>query len=98
MHDDNKRLSNKIRQFGAVWDCGEQAGAPRAFRILLCTDCHSEKYDRLRLTQIEEKAIDLLVYVLTGLPPDLKMVDFGTMIKGEMRGAIRRTHQNLGGE
>ena len=93
--DDEKKLGNKIKQLGCGWQVEAGSFCPRAFRISLCTACHSEKYDRLRFCSVEDETVDLLIFCLTALPPDMKMIEFGTMVKGSIRAAVRRTHRNL---
>ena len=47
------------------------------------------------MTQLEEEQIDLLVWNVAQLPPDMKVADFGTNIRGEIRKMVRRAHKNL---
>ena len=94
--DDVKKLSNKYRFLGGEHLC-DQAGlvTPRSFRMSCITSCDSERFDTLKVALLNEEQCDLLLYILTGLPPTMKMADFGTTCKGEIRAMIRRSHKNV---
>ena len=92
--DDNKKLSPKIKQLGQAWKVGP-AAAPKQFRISLWVACDSERFEFLRLTQLSEEMIDLLIRNLAQLPCTMPMVDFGITIRGEIRHKVRRSHKQL---
>ena len=67
---------------------------PIAFRRSLVVSCDSERFDKLRIALLEEKAVDLLLYCITHIPPDMLVPSFGTTLKGEIRKMARTAYAN----
>ena len=92
--DDHKKISNKIKQLGQAWKPGV-ISTPFLFRVSLCVACDDQRFEGLRLSMLSEEQIDLLVFVLGQLPPDMPMSKFNSTLKGEIRILFRQTHRNL---
>ena len=67
---------------------------PIAFRSSLVVSCDSERFDKLRIALLEEEAVDLLLYCVTHIPPDMLVASFGTALKGEIRKMARKAYHN----
>ena len=76
--DDEKKLSNKYKFLGMLWKHGEMAITPKPFRVSLCMACDSEKFQKVPLMLLQDEQVDLLCYNIGGIPPDMKVSDFGT--------------------
>ena len=96
--DDGKKLSNKYKQLGAAWITDPEMKpiecTPIAFRRSLVVSCDSERFDKLRIALLEEEAVDLLLYCITHIPPDMLVPSFGTTLKGEIRKMARKAYAN----
>ena len=96
--DDGKKLSNKYKQLGAAWMTDPEMKpiecTPIAFRRSLVVSCDSERFDKLRIALLEEEAVDLLLYCITHIPPDMLVPSFGTTVKGEIRKMARKAYAN----
>ena len=51
------------------------------FRWSLASDCNRDEYPMLKVSQLPEEAVDLLVFVLTGVSPNTKVCDLGCKTK-----------------
>ena len=93
--DDGKKLSNKYKFLGMLWRHGEDKITPKSFRVSLIIACDDERFQKVPLMLLQDEQVDLLIFVLGGIPPDMKVIDFGTSVRGEIRSLFRRTHKAL---
>ena len=93
--DDKKKLSNKYRQLGMDWaiEGTDICCSPKAFRVSLAVSCDSERFEKLRLMLLTPEHLDLLNFCLGHVPPDFRCCDFGSLVKGSIRKAFRRSHK-----
>lgn len=87
--DDCRKISTTYKALGMVWLHGEKRCTPKRFRASLCAASNSDEYPMVKVSQLEDEHVDLLVYVLSGVLPNTKICDFGVSTKGEARAAIR---------
>ena len=86
--DDDRKLSTAYRSLGCSWMVGEGRCCPKKFRMSLITSCNSAEYPMVRLSQLGEEQIDMLLYILTGILPSTRTQDLGCTCKIEARVAI----------
>ena len=87
--DDDRKMSTAYRSLGCTWMVGEGRCCPKKFRMSLITSCNSQEYPMVRLSQLGEEQIDMLLYILTGILPSTRVQDLGCATKKEARAAIR---------
>ena len=91
--DDDSRLSTAFKALGCNWKFGVGRVCPRKFRASLCCACNPAEWPMLRLSQLSDEEIDLLLYILTGISPMTRPVDLGAGTKREAREAARLQSQ-----
>ena len=90
LDDDNQELSTTYKALGLVWQHGlKKRVTTKKFRCTLACACNSDEFPMLKVSQISEEAVDLLVFVLAGVSPNTKVCDLGCTTKGEARDACR---------
>ena len=93
MPDDDRKLSTSYTSLGLVWMHGEKRTTPKRFRASLCTACNDDEYPMVKVAQLDEEQVDLLLFVLAGILPSTRVSDMGAVTKGDAREAVRRQHQ-----
>ena len=93
MVDDPRKLSTSYKSLGLVWMSGEKRTTPKRFRASLCTACNDDEYPMVKVAQLDEEQVGLLLFVLAGILPSTKVSDMGAVTKGDAREAVRRQYQ-----
>ena len=93
MLDDDRKLSTSYTSLGLVWMHGEKRTTPKRFRASLCTACNDDEYPMVKVAQLDEEQVDLLLFVLAGILPSTRVSDMGAVTKGDAREAVRRQYQ-----
>ena len=93
MVDDPRKLSTSYKSLGLVWMNGEKRTTPKRFRASLCTACNDDEYPMVKVAQLDEEQVGLLLFVLAGILPSTKVSDMGAVTKGDAREAVRRQYQ-----
>ena len=93
MVDDPRKLSTSYKSLGLVWMHGEKRTTPKRFRASLCTACNDDEYPMVKVAQLDEEQVGLLLFVLAGILPSTKVSDMGAVTKGDAREAVRRQYQ-----
>ena len=62
---------------------------PKRFRASLCAACDPDEYPMVRITQLDDEMVDLLLFILSGVLPNTRIVDLGVETKGQARAAVR---------
>lgn len=91
--DDSRKLSTTYRSLGMLHVMGEKRCTPKRFRCSLCSSCDAEEYPMVKVSQLDDEHVDLLVFCLSGVLPNTRVVDLGVTYKGEARDAIRAQFQ-----
>ena len=86
--DDHRKISTTYKFLGQQHLNGDRA-TPKKFRASLCCACDPGEYPLVRVVQLTEEAVDMLVFVLSGVLPNTKVCDLGCTTKAEARAAIR---------
>ena len=87
--DDDKKLSTAYKSIGLSWKWGEKRVATKKFRCRLCAGCNSSEFAMLKVSQIDDEYVDILVYCLARVLPSSKICDLGCTTKGDARQAVR---------
>ena len=90
--DDDKKLSKTYKALGMVWLHGERRCCPKKFRCSLTTCCNPDEFPMVKVSQLSEEFVDLLVFILTGVSPNTKVTDLGVQTKRQAREALRRQY------
>lgn len=90
--DDDKRMSNTYKTLGLVWKSGIKKATPKKFRATIPVGCNRILYPMIRMIQLTEEFLDLLIFALTGTTPDMRPVDFGAASKFVFRQALRQQY------
>jgi len=93
MVDEPRKLSTSYKSLGLVWVSGEKRTTPKRFRASLCTACNDDEYPMVKVAQLDEGQVGLLLFVLAGILPSTKVSDMGAVTKGDAREAVRRQYQ-----
>jgi hypothetical protein len=93
MVDDPRKLSTSYKSLGSVWVSGEKRTTPKRFRASLCTACNDDEYPMVKVAQLDEEQVGLLLLDLAGILPSTKVSDMGAVTKGDAREAVRRQYQ-----
>lgn len=90
--DDTGKISTTYKALGMVHIHGEKRCTPKRFRASLRAACNSDEYPMVKVSQLDDECVDLLLFVLSGVLPNTKVSDLGVRMKGEARAAIRQQY------
>ena len=90
--DDTKKLSTTFKAIGMMWHYGHLKSTGKKFRASLCCVCDRRAYPMLKVTQLDDEFVDLLLFVLAGVLPDQRPCNMGVATKGEARTQVREMY------
>ena len=88
--DDDQRLSTSYRALGCVFKHGVRATIPKKLRASVAMSIDSNEWSVFRLANIDEHEMDMLLFILTGVPPTTRICDLNVKNKGELRRALAK--------
>ena len=91
--DDKKQISTAYKSLGMLWKWGSTRVATKKFRSSLCYVCDNRKYPLIKVSQMEEEMVDMLIFSLAGVLPSARPIDMCTSTKGEFRTQVRDMYQ-----
>ena len=86
--DDKQGVSTSFRRLGLSWH-NDNRHTPIAFRISLINACDPRKFTSITLNNLDDEAVDMLLYVVAGVAPNVRPANFNVSSKREVRLAVR---------
>ena len=81
---DHQSVSTSFKTLGLSWQPNPRC-TPKQFRCSLIVSCDRKRYQILTLMNLEDEAIDMLLFVLTGVAPNVRPANFGCTNNRQMR-------------
>ena len=86
-------MSTSFKTLGLNWQPNARC-CPKTFRCSLISACDRKRYQILTLMNLEEEAVDMLLFVLTGVAPNVRPSNFGCTNKRQMRKRVRELYRS----
>ena len=90
--DDKAKMSSSYRTLGMMWKTGERRCMTKKFRMSLIASCNSLEWPMMRLSQLTDEQVDLLLYICTGISPLTRPNDMGATDKRHARVMAHQQH------
>ena len=88
--DDDQRISTAYRVLGCSWKNGVRATVPKKLKGSVATYMDEEEWSMFRLSLLDDSETDMLLFILTGIPPVSRLSDLHIKTKGEFRRALSK--------
>ena len=90
--DDHQGVSSSFKSLGLVHRNANRS-CPRSFRCSLINACDNRKFPMMLLNNLDEEAIDMLLFVATGVSPASRPANFNCATKGDVRDQFREIYE-----